>query len=76
MTELAQLFEKVENNGFYSGSVFIDSINKTMLIGHWFTSNWNNRPRTVVKVIFCSFKNDRAGSVKKGLVLSKARTVI
>ena len=28
-----------------------------MLIGHWFTSKWNNRPRTVVKVLFCSFKN-------------------
>ena len=71
-----QLFGKAENNGFYSGSVIIDSINKTMFIGHWFTSEWNNRPRTVVKVLFFSFKNNRAGCLKKGLGLSKARTVI
>ena len=42
------------NNRFYSGSIIIDSMNNTMLIGrHWFTSKWINRPRTVVKVLFC-----------------------
>ena len=65
MTELAQLFVMVENNRFYSSSVILDFINNTMLVGQWFTSKQNNRPRTVVKVLFCSFKNDRAGSVKK-----------
>ena len=72
MTELPQLFGKVENNGFFSGSVILDSINKTMLIGHWFTNKNNIRPRTAVKVLFCSFKNDRAGSVRKRVGSAKS----
>ena len=43
MTEPAQLFGAVENgavenNGFYSSSVILDSINNTIFLGYWFTS--------------------------------------
>ena len=68
MTDLARLFAMVENNGLCSGSVILDFINNTMLIGHWFTSKYNNRPRTVVKVLFYSFKITELGLSKKGWV--------
>ena len=72
MSELARLFVTVENNIFYSGSVILDSINNTMLTGYWLTSKQNNRPKSVVKVLFFSFKmteelilSKRAWSVKR-----------